>query len=79
GEVIKQRLIEVCDDFGLNAVKIIIVSDKGSNVQKAWRHAHIMHLPCAAHDLHNLLMVDVIPKIDGLSALLDNVQANSPN
>lgn len=74
-EAIKQRLIKVCDDFGLNTGKIIIVSDKGSNVQKAWRLTHIMYLSCAAHGLHNLLMVDVIPKIDGLSALLDKVQA----
>ncbi|CAF4149035.1 unnamed protein product, partial [Rotaria sp. Silwood2] len=46
----------------------------GSNVQKAWRLVHVMHLSRAAHGLHNLLMVDVIPKIDGLSELLDKVQ-----
>ncbi|CAF4407665.1 unnamed protein product [Rotaria sp. Silwood2] len=73
-EAIKQRLIKVCDDFGLNSGKIIIASDKGSNVQKAWRLVHVMHLSRAAHGLHNLLMVDVIPKIDGLSELLDKVQ-----
>ncbi|CAF3986211.1 unnamed protein product [Rotaria sp. Silwood1] len=75
GEAIMQRLIKVCDDFGLNANKIIIVSDKGSNVQKAWRLAHLLYLPCAAHGLRNLLMVDVIPKIDGLTISLDKVQA----
>ncbi|CAF4613866.1 unnamed protein product [Rotaria sp. Silwood2] len=74
-EAIKQRLIKVCGDFGLNTGKIIIVSDKGSNIQKAWRLAHIMYFSCAAHGLHNLLMVDVIPKTDGLSDLLGKVQA----
>ncbi|CAF2950927.1 unnamed protein product [Rotaria sp. Silwood2] len=74
-EAIKQRLIKVCDDFDLNTGKIIIVSDKDSNVQKAWRLGRIMYLSCAAHGLHNLLMVNVIRNIDGLSVLLDKVQA----
>jgi hypothetical protein len=41
---------------------------------KAWRLLKLVHLGCAAHGIHNLLMKDCFPNMTGVPALLNKVQ-----
>ncbi|CAF1583619.1 unnamed protein product, partial [Didymodactylos carnosus] len=50
------------------------VSDKGSNMRKAWKLLKVIHMYCIAHGIHNLLMVDCFPKLTGVPDLLNKVQ-----
>lgn len=50
------------------------ISDKGSNMRKAWKLLKIIHMFCIGHGIHNLLMVDCFPRLTGVPDLLDKVQ-----
>ena len=50
------------------------VSDRGSNMLKAWRLLKLIHVGCVAHGIHNLLMKDCFPRMNGVPALLDKIQ-----
>lgn len=52
----------------------IQVTDKGSNMLKACRLLKVLNFWCIGHGIHNLLMKDCFPRIDGVAELLDKIQ-----
>ncbi|CAF4145215.1 unnamed protein product, partial [Rotaria sordida] len=74
GEAIKDRFLTVLNEFNLSSNNIIVISDKGSNMRKAWKLLKIIHMFCIGHGIHNLLMVDCFPRLTGIPDLLDKVQ-----
>ncbi|CAF4940601.1 unnamed protein product, partial [Rotaria sp. Silwood2] len=65
---------DVLTEFGVNPNNVIVVSDKGSNMRKAWRLLNVIHIFCVAHGIHNLLMKDCFPNMHYVSEILDKVQ-----
>ncbi|CAF1526944.1 unnamed protein product [Rotaria magnacalcarata] len=74
GEAIKDLISGVLTEFGINVNNVIVVSDKGANMRKAWRLLNIIHIFCVAHGIHNLLMKDCFPRMHYVSELFDKVQ-----
>ncbi|CAF3328276.1 unnamed protein product [Rotaria sp. Silwood2] len=74
GEAIKDIVSDVLTEFGVNPNNVIVVSDKGSNMRKAWRLLNVIHIFCVAHGIHNLLMKDCFPNMHYVSEILDKVQ-----
>ncbi|CAF3381668.1 unnamed protein product [Rotaria socialis] len=74
GEAIKDLISGVLTEFGINVHNVIVVSDKGANMRKAWRLLNVIHIFCVAHGIHNLLMKDCFPNMHYVSELFDKVQ-----
>ncbi|CAM4956370.1 unnamed protein product [Rotaria socialis] len=74
GEAIKDLFLTVLHEFGLTSNNIIVVSDQGSNMRKAWKLLKVIHTFCIGHGIHNWLMTDCIPEMNLVPNLLDNVQ-----
>ncbi|CAF1622642.1 unnamed protein product [Rotaria magnacalcarata] len=74
GEAIKDRFLIVLNEFNLSSNNITVISDKDSNMRKAWKLLKIIHMSCIGHGIHNLLMVDCFPRLTDVPDLLDKVQ-----
>ncbi|CAF4343125.1 unnamed protein product, partial [Rotaria socialis] len=74
GEAIKDLFLTVLHEFGLTSNNIIVVSDQGSNMRKAWKLLKVIHTFCIGQGIHNWLMTDCIPEMNLVPNLLDNVQ-----
>ncbi|CAF3773476.1 unnamed protein product, partial [Rotaria sp. Silwood1] len=74
GESIKDLVSNVLNEFGINPNNVIVVSDKGANMRKAWRLLNVIHIFCAGHGIHNLLMKDCFHNMHYVSEILDKVQ-----
>ncbi|CAF2114288.1 unnamed protein product [Rotaria magnacalcarata] len=73
-EAIKDLISDVLTEFGINVHNVIVASDKGANMRKAWRLLNVIHIFCVAHGIHNLLMKDCFPNMHYVSELFDKVQ-----
>ncbi|CAF4101875.1 unnamed protein product, partial [Rotaria sordida] len=50
GEAIKDLVLVVLHEFGINSNNIIVVSDQGANMRKAWKLLNVIHTYCICHD-----------------------------
>ncbi|CAF1486934.1 unnamed protein product [Rotaria sordida] len=75
GESIKDLVSNVLNEFGINPNSVIVVSDKASNMRKAWRLLNVIHVFCVGHGIHNLLMKDCFHNMHYVSEILDKVQS----
>lgn len=57
---IVEELKKVLTEFNLNSKIITLITDGGSNMIKAARDMKVSRVPCVAHGLHNLVMVDTL-------------------
>ncbi|CAF1371570.1 unnamed protein product [Rotaria sp. Silwood1] len=53
---------------------VLVVSDQGSNMRKAWKLLNVIHTFCIGHGIHNWLMKDSFPHMILVPDLLDKVQ-----
>ncbi|CAF3833892.1 unnamed protein product, partial [Rotaria sp. Silwood1] len=74
GESIQDLVSNVLNEFGINPNNVIVVLDKGSNMRKGWRLLNVIHIFCAGHGIHNLLMKDCFHNMHYVSEILDKVQ-----
>ncbi|CAF1549606.1 unnamed protein product, partial [Rotaria sordida] len=75
GESIKDLVSNVLNEFGINPNSVIVVSDKVSNMRKAWGLLNVIHVFFVGHGIHNLLMKDCFYNIYYVSEILDKVQS----
>ncbi|CAF4701984.1 unnamed protein product [Rotaria sp. Silwood1] len=74
GEAIKDLVLLVLHEFNINSNNIIVVSDQGPNMCKAWKLLNVIHTFCIGHGIHNWLMKDCFPHMNLVPDLLDKVQ-----
>ncbi|KAM0733625.1 Transposable element Hobo transposase [Formica fusca] len=67
---IVEELKKVLTPFNLNDKIITLVTDGGTNMIKAAKVMKIDRVPCIAHGLHNLVMVDTISKLPDVNSLI---------
>jgi len=65
-----EELKKVLTQFNLNNKIITLVTDGGANMIKAARDMKIDRVPCVAHGLHNLVMVDTISKLPEINSFI---------
>lgn len=67
---IVEELKKVLTQFNLSDKIIILVTDGGANMIKAAKDMKIDRVPCIAHGLHNLVMVDTLSKLPEVNNLI---------
>ena len=72
---IVEELKKVLTQFNLNNKIITLVTDGGANMIKAARDMKVDRVPCVAHGLHNLVIVDTLSKLPEINSFIVKARA----